>query len=100
MEYPEKQNGEIEELATDQEIKVIDGKKYRRVESGYSIREWYSHETPKKGPGPGWDHRFQLTDSAYAMKKFGRTFTLDEVADPNKLPDEPYYQWRPIEEDE
>lgn len=84
----------------EEEIKIIDGKKYHRVDSGYTIREWYSHETPEKGPGPGWDSRFHLDDKEYAMKKFGRTFTLDEIMNPHKLPNEPYYRWQLVEEDE
>ena len=81
------------------EIKVIDGKKYRKVDSGYTIKEWYSHHTDGKGPGPGWDGRMALLDKDHALKKFGREFTEEEVFNPSKLPDTPYYEWKLIEED-
>ncbi len=82
----------------EEDIKVIDGKKCRRVNSGYTIRQYYSHSTPEKGPGPGWDFRKSLLDDNYAMEQFGRTFTEKEVYGPDQLPDDPFYNWEPIEE--
>ncbi len=67
------------------EVKIFEGKKYRKVDSGYTIREWYSHESPRKGPGPGWDFRWE------ALERHG----ADE---PSELPDTPYYIWKPVEE--
>ena len=60
------------------EEKIIDGKKYRKVDSGYSIREYFSHS------GPGWDTRKQM------LEKYG-------VEEPFKLPDETYFIWEPAE---
>ncbi|MBI4119111.1 MAG: hypothetical protein HY452_02515 [Parcubacteria group bacterium] len=65
-------------------IKIIDGKKYRRVSTGYTMREFFSHETLEKGPGPGWDSRWKV------LEEYG-------VDHPSKLPDEPYYQWELVE---
>lgn len=64
---------------------VIDGKKYRRVFSGYTIRQYYSHDTPEKGPGPGWDFRQKM------LEKY-------DVNNPSELPDEPHYDWEEIGE--
>lgn len=63
-----------------EEFRVVDGQKYRRVFSGYTIRQFFSHDTPEKGPGPGWDGRFRI------LEKYG-------VNESTELPDEPYYQW-------
>ena len=67
-----------------EEIKIIDGKKYRKVFSGYTVRQYYSHQTPEKGPGPGWDFRRK------ALEKYN-------VNEPSELPDEPYYEWEEVE---
>ena len=61
-------------------IKTIDGKKYRRVFSGYTIQQYFSHETEEMGPGPGWDMRRDV------LEKYG-------VREPSELPNEPYYHW-------
>ena len=79
-------------------IKVINGQRYRMVKNGYTLREFYSRTTDTKGPGPGWDYRTQLLNNEYALERFGRTFTDEEVYDPSKLPDVPYYDWELIEE--
>jgi len=68
-----------------EEEKVIDGKRYRRIFSGYTIREYFSHETEEKGPGPGWDTRWSV------LEKY-------EVKEPSGLPDEPYYYWEEVDE--
>jgi|GEM_PF-6246831 hypothetical protein len=82
-----------------EEIREIDGKKYRKIFSGYTIRQYFSHSTPEKGPGPGWDFRERLLDDEYAMRAFGRTFTINEVmVNTNKLPDEPFWRWEEINE--
>ena len=65
------------------EIKIIEGREYRKVYSGYSVRQYYSHETPEKGPGPGWDFR------SAALEKYN-------VKDVSELPDEPYYSWEEV----
>ena len=46
-------------------------------DTGYTIRQYFSHETPEKGPGPGWDTRWSI------LEKYG-------VEDPKDLPNEPY----------
>lgn len=75
------------------EVKVFsDGKKYRWEPSGYTVRQWFSHES-EKGPGPGWDSF--LSRAEELVKKYGikkKPFLLK----PNDLPDEPYYQWKPM----
>lgn len=48
-----------------------------KIDTGYTMRQYYSHETEEKGPGPGWDYRQRILD------QFG-------VKDPSELPDEPY----------
>lgn len=94
----EKESGLIGPESSEEAIRTIDGKKYRRVDSGYTIRQYFSHSTPEKGPGPGWDTRMSLLDDKWAMENFGKTFTTKEVFDPSKLPDLPYYTWELVEE--
>ena len=77
---PEKNPPEVEG-----EIKIFEGKKYRKVDSGYTVRQFYSHETLEKGPGPGWDFRWGV------LERYG-------VDEPSELPDEPYYNWVLVEE--
>lgn len=60
------------------ELVVRDGRTLRQVPSGFTIREWYSHSTPEKGPGPGWDTRFPT------LQKYG-------VDRPENLPDDPHF---------
>ncbi|MDO8584506.1 MAG: hypothetical protein Q7R85_00065 [bacterium] len=67
------------------ETKIVEGITYRKVFSGYTLRQFYSHETPEKGPGPGWDTRWGI------LEKYN-------VRHPSELPDEPYYQWEPVED--
>lgn len=75
------------------EIVVVEGKRYRKeYVPPYTFRTWFSHETDGFGPGPGWDFRFALHDQETAMRLYGRTFTDEEVTDPTKMPDEPYYR--------
>jgi hypothetical protein len=69
------------------EYKIIDGVKYRKVDTGYTIREFYSHSTPEKGPGPGWDSKM------HAFKKYG-------VDDVSELPNDPYLIWEEVDEEE
>jgi len=56
-----------------------EGQLFRAVsrDTGYTIRQYYSHETLEKGPGPGWDTRFSV------LEKYG-------VQDSSELPDQPY----------
>ncbi len=71
-----------------EEIVERGGKKFRRVNSGYTIRQYFSHSTPEKGPGPGWDmHQYKLDEY--------------DVNSTSQLPDEPYYYLEEIiDEDE
>ncbi len=87
---PEKKPPDVEE-----EVKIFEGKKYRKVDSGYTIREWYSHESPRKGPGPGWDTWNSNFDEI--CKKYG--LIGDSIMKtPEELPDKPYYMWELVEE--
>ena len=61
------------------EIVSIEGRRYAKVPTGYSIRQWFSHNTLEKGPGPGWDQHL------YALEEYG----VKRVED---LPDEAYYR--------
>lgn len=80
------------------DTRVIDGIEYKKVDTGYTIREYYSHHTEEKGPGPGWDFRTELLNDEFAKKKFGRTFSREEVFNPSEeLPDDPFYQWVPVD---
>lgn len=83
----------------EEETRIIDGKKYRKVFSGYTVRQYYSHSTPEKGPGPGWD--FFIADQEELIEKYGIKFktSLDRMRfKPENLPDEPYYEWEEVEE--
>jgi hypothetical protein len=75
------------------EIKIVDGKKYKKVYTGYTVRQYFSHNTIEKGPGPGWDTL--NADREAIAKKFGIDKTWIE---PEDLPDEPYYTWKQVEE--
>jgi len=82
-----------------EEIRIIDGKKYRKVPSGYTVRQYYSHETLEKGPGPGWDI-FSAAKEDIA-KRYGFEFTQPGDSfnfSPQDLPDEPLYLWEEVEE--
>lgn len=82
MEKPE-----ISKEPQEGDVKIIEGKKYKYVFSGYTIREYYSHSTPEKGPGPGWDFKQRVLD------KYG-------VMEASELPDDPHCSWEYVEEDE
>lgn len=69
-------------------FKIIRGKKFVRRPTGYTIREFFSHSTPEKGPGPGWDTRLKL-------ERMG----LDPW-DTESLPDDPYFVYDPEEVEE
>ena len=87
-------------ISNEGDIKEVNGVKYRYEHSGYTIREWYAHLTPGKGPGPGWDTRQGLLDDERSLAKFGRTFTEKEVYEENPpLPDTPYCTWKEIHEE-
>lgn len=75
-----------EQSPLSEEIKIIDGIKYKRVDSGYTIRQYFSHSTPEKGPGPGWDTRSKVLEQ----------YRVDE---PGDLPNEPYYQWEEVDDE-
>ena len=87
-------NERIKDYYGDEKIEAGDlvryeGHLYRAVrrETGYTIRQYYSHETEEKGPGPGWDNRFNV------LEKYG-------VQDPSELPDQPHsmLELEPIKE--
>lgn len=67
----------------DNQEKIINGIKYRKIFTGYTIRQYFSHETPEKGPGPGWDSRWKIFEEYNVM----------EASD---LPEEPYYIWEEV----
>jgi len=56
------------------EWKLVDGERYRKFDTGYTIAEYYNH------PGPGWDFRWPV------MEQYG-------VWDPLELPDDKCYYW-------
>jgi hypothetical protein len=85
-----------ETISNQHNVIEVDGKFYRRFDTGYTIREYYSHHTDR-GPGPGWDFRMSLLDSEYSQKRFGRTFSEKQVFNPSQLPDEPMYDLEEIE---
>lgn len=64
---------------------IKDGKKFRKAFSGYTIKQFYSHSTPEKGEGPGWDTKRS------ALEKYG-------VDEPSQLPDDPHFVLEPVEE--
>ena len=78
------QDKEIKEYGRDKleegDLVMYEGKLHRVVnrDTGYTIREYYSHSTPEKGPGPGWDSRQSV------LKKYG-------VSYPSQLPNQPQY---------
>lgn len=74
--------------------KEIIGIRYRYTDTGYTLRSWFSHS------GPGWDFCKHLTNDEYAMKKFGRTFTVEEAYAPHTLPETPYLEWKEVFDDE
>lgn len=65
-------------------IVEINGMSCRKINTGYTVRQYFSHLTPEKGPGPGWDTR------EYILEKYG-------VAEPKDLPDEPYFVYEEVE---
>src|SRR3989339_1855026 len=80
------------------DIKIVNGKTYHYEKSRYTLRQFYSHSTPEMGAGPGWDFKTELLDNDWAMKNFGRTFSIDEVFNPRALPDLPIYHWKMIQD--
>lgn len=43
----------------DTDAVVIDGVSFKKVYTGYTERQYFSHSSPEAGPGPGWDSREQ-----------------------------------------
>lgn len=69
------------------------------VEEIYSLRSWFSHSTENIGPGPGWDSRFGLLHLSQEemTKRYGHTFTPEEVSSPALMPDDvTYYELIPV----
>lgn len=91
---PEHGNEKIKEFGRDEikegDLVMLEGKIYRAVlhDTGYTVRQYYSHSTQEKGPGPGWDNKVTT------LEKYG-------VDDPSKLPDEPYrrIELEPVEKE-
>lgn len=81
------------------DIREINGKKYKAIDSGYTLRQYYAHSTLEKGPGPGWDFRSGLLDDDFALKEYGQTFTEEQVYGHEPLPDIPYVNWELVEEE-
>ena len=57
-------------------------------DTGYTMRQFFSHSTEEMGPGPGWDGRWSV------LEEYG-------VTNPSDLPDEPYIEtlFFPIDEE-
>ena len=78
------------------EIRQIGGQKYRCEYSGYTLYQWYAHETQEKGPGPGWDSRDELADKDFLLKEYGMAFPNVDPWDSktlDNLPDLPHFKW-------
>ncbi len=81
-----------------EEFKIINGKKYKKVPSGYTVRQYYSNETPEMGPGPGWSMMAFGSDivaEEYGIKVDGKTPAWIR---PSDLPDDPHYIWEEVTE--
>lgn len=79
--------GDQDNVGQPGEIREFSGRKFRWQDTGYSLREYYSHETAERGPGPGWDLRWDI------LKKYG-------VEEPSDLPNDiRVYAWEEIFED-
>lgn len=78
---------EPQQNKVEEEEKIVNGIRYRKVNSGYTLRQYYSHSTPEKGPGPGWDFRWKV------LEKYG-------VNEPSELPDDLFYIWEEIEDNQ
>lgn len=82
-----------------EETRVIDGVKCRRVESGYTVRQYFSHFTEGVGPGGGWDRFNAPGGKESIIKELGLDIGPETLwkLEPQDLPDTPYYRWEPIE---
>ena len=80
-------------------FKIIDGEKYKRGKTtGYTVRQYYSHSTLEKGPGPGWDtfvHAKERIAEEYGIDLPGLSILRFK---PENLPDEPHYMWHKVKE--
>ncbi len=80
---PNQSDPQIKEYGRDQlnegDVVRHEGRLHRvvRHDTGYTLREYFSHSTPEKGPRPGWDSRRRI------LEQFG-------VDNPSDLPDESY----------
>ena len=85
-EFPQRHN------SSEENVKVVDGVKYKKVNTGYSLREYYSLTAPDPTnpddmrPGPGWDSRWRV------LEEYG-------VDDPSELPNDPHTIWERVEEE-
>lgn len=73
-------------------IAEIDGRlcRWDQIDTGYTLRQYFSHSTDEKGAGPGWDWRVRLADHGFSDSQIFR---------PQNLPDIPYklWGWIPVE---
>jgi hypothetical protein len=90
------QEGSGERSDNGREIRIINGKRCEKVYSGYTVRQYYSHSTLEKGPGPGWDIFSAAPDKI--CEKYGIAFKIN--IKPTDLPDEPHYNWFEVVEGE
>jgi len=89
----------MESLPQEEEFKTIEGKKYKKVFTGYTVRQYYSHETEEKGPGPGWDgfrSSMDLIADEYGIDISGNKFLHFK---PSDLPDTPHFVWQEVTEE-
>jgi|SRR3989344_5926240 len=77
------------------EVRLFKNGKFRWVPTGYTVRQYFSHES-EKGPGPGWD--FFLGRAEKLIEKY-KINKKPYLLKPKDLPDEPYYKWQPVFED-
>jgi len=68
-------------------VVVLEGKNYRKIPTGYTEKQYYSHSTPEKGPGPGWDFHINYLEIRGLSQRDGL----------EKLSDEPLYSLDLIE---
>jgi len=65
------------------ELVVRNGKTCRAVPTGYTVRQYFSHSTPEKGPGPGWDFHMRALEE----------YQVTRVED---LPDLPHFRFEEV----
>jgi hypothetical protein len=89
----------IERKVGDRKVDPDNRLLYEWIGTPSTLRNHYSHHIEGVGPGIAWDSRFDLLDEDYAIKTHGRTFTHDEIFDPDKnMPNDPItvFGWKCI----